>query len=219
MTEAILPIKTCRQCGVQFSGRKCQPCANASSKRWALANPDKVLANREKNREKARQATIQWRKENPGRAAKMVAEWRDKNPEVAKERALKYRIEHRDHCAAKSSEWREKFPERFKESIATYRLANPEIFRVHGQNRRARVKSSGEKLSFGLVDKLFKLQRGMCPCCAKPLGEDFHLDHRMPLALGGLNVDSNMQLLRNICNRQKHAKHPGDFMRQRGFLI
>ena len=38
-------------------------------------------------------------------------------------------------------------------------------------------------------------------------------------ALGGLNADSNMQLLRAECNLQKSAKHPVDFMQSRGFLL
>ena len=46
-----------------------------------------------------------------------------------------------------------------------------------------------------------------------------HLDHIMPLALGGSNTDDNIQLLRARCNLQKRAKHPVDFMRERGYLI
>jgi len=41
----------------------------------------------------------------------------------------------------------------------------------------------------------------------------------MPLALGGANADDNIQLLRSTCNQQKHAKHPVDFMQQKGFLL
>lgn len=55
--------------------------------------------------------------------------------------------------------------------------------------------------------------------CGKPLGDAYHLDHVMPLALGGSNTDDNMQLLRDRCNLQKHAKHPVDFMQERGFLL
>ena len=83
-----------------------------------------------------------------------------------------------------------------------------------------RTEPSGGRLSKGLAAKLFAMQRGRCACgCKQPLGDDYHLDHRMPLVLGGANTDDNMQLLRKICNLQKHAKHPIDFMRQRGFLI
>ena len=41
----------------------------------------------------------------------------------------------------------------------------------------------------------------------------------MPIALGGKNVDDNVQLLCAACNLSKQAKHPVDFMQQRGFLL
>jgi 5-methylcytosine-specific restriction endonuclease McrA len=100
-----------------------------------------------------------------------------------------------------------------------WKSKNPESARIYGENRRARKSSSGGKLTLGLSSKLFLLQKGRCACCKKPLGGDYHMDHIMPLALGGTNTDDNIQLLTSKCNRQKQAKHPVDFMRQRGFLL
>lgn len=121
----------------------------------------------------------------------------------------------------KISKYRKLYESANKEKIAArkvlYRAKNPQRFRVARQNRRAR--SNGGVLSKGLPAKLFKLQKGKCPCCNKPLGENFHLDHIMPLVLGGSNTDDNIQLLRATCNLQKSAAHPIDFMQQRGFLI
>lgn len=78
---------------------------------------------------------------------------------------------------------------------------------------------NGGVLSQGLAAKLFDLQGGKCACCGKSLAQGYHLDHIMPLALGGMNIDGNMQLLTPLCNMQKSKKHPEDFMRSRGFLI
>lgn len=64
-----------------------------------------------------------------------------------------------------------------------------------------------------------KFTNGKCPCCKQPLGDEFHLDHVIPLALGGPNTDDNMQLLRKTCNLQKSAKHPVQYMQERGFLL
>ena len=41
----------------------------------------------------------------------------------------------------------------------------------------------------------------------------------MPLARGGKHEASNLQLLCPPCNMSKNAKHPIDFMQQRGFLL
>jgi hypothetical protein len=109
--------------------------------------------------------------------------------------------------------------ESIKKSQAAYRKSNPEPIRLRWQNRRAKKISSGSRLSRGLEKKLFSLQKGMCPCCGEVLGENYHMDHITPLALGGENSDANIQLLRSVCNLQKHAKHPIDFMQSRGFLL
>jgi 5-methylcytosine-specific restriction endonuclease McrA len=91
--------------------------------------------------------------------------------------------------------------------------------RIYRANRRARELEAGGTLSKGLRTKLFDLQRGKCACCGKPLGNDFHLDHIVPLKLGGSNTDDNIQLLRAACNMQKGAKDPIEFMQSRGNLL
>lgn len=106
-----------------------------------------------------------------------------------------------------------------REHTAAWAKANPEALRIKEQNRRALKSASGGVLSKGLAEKLFKLQRGKCPCCAKPLGDDYHLDHKTPLALGGTNTDDNMQLLTATCNLQKGSKPLDAFMQSRGFLL
>lgn len=103
--------------------------------------------------------------------------------------------------------------------MTAWAAANPDKRKANRNNRRARKKLVNGSLSKDLVSKLYRLQKGKCPCCAQPLGDDYHLDHKMPLALGGLNVDTNMQLLRAKCNLQKAAKHPIEFMQSRGFLL
>jgi len=91
--------------------------------------------------------------------------------------------------------------------------------RSRSQNARAlRIRAEGV-LSDSLLDRLYKLQQGKCPCCKRALGKDFHMDHITPLAKGGKNVDSNIQLLRSRCNLVKSAMDPVDFMQINGFLI
>lgn len=104
-------------------------------------------------------------------------------------------------------------------SVAAWRIKNPEAVARHANNRRARKIEAGGVLSRGLSDRLFILQKGLCACCGAKLGKRFHLDHIIPLAKGGTNDDSNIQLLTPKCNSQKSHKDPIDFMRARGFLI
>lgn len=125
----------------------------------------------------------------------------------------------REIVKAKNAAWYAANRELSNAKTAAWRAANPEKRRIHGQNRKARKRANGGKLSIGLSARLFKLQRGKCTCCGQPLGDDFHLDHIVPLALGGSNTDDNIQLLRQRCNLKKSSKHPVDFMQSRGFLL
>ena len=136
-------------------------------------------------------------------------EWKKQYREQNKARIAEYRA---SHYAANADEYRQ--------YAADWAKQNPEACRINEQNRRARKRENGGKLSKGLAERLFKLQRGKCACgCRQALGSDYHMDHIMPLALGGSNTDDNIQLLRSTCNQQKHSKHPIDFMRQRGYLL
>lgn len=146
----------------------------------------------------------------------IVAKWNADHPGRAKERTAKYRAENPDKVKEADAKWRAANPD----YSAKWAAAHPEAVRIRNQNSRARKRAAGGKLSKGLADKLFRLQKGKCACgCKQNLGTDYHLDHIMPLALGGSNTDNNIQLLRAECNLQKNAKHPVDFMQIRGFLL
>lgn len=190
---------------------------------YRLANPDKIKASaaafRAANPEKRRASAKAWRTANPDKMKAASAAWKSANTERVKARAKAW-------CAANSGKqkeataaWAKANPDRLRATKAAWLKANPESNRIRKQNRRARERASGGVLSNGLSTKLFKLQKGKCACCQQPLGKNYHLDHIVPIALGGSNTDDNIQLLRAKCNREKSAKHPADFMRERGFLI
>ena len=60
-----------------------------------------------------------------------------------------------------------------------------------------------------------------CAVCAKRFtkANPMQLDHIMPLALGGLHDDSNLQSLCAKCNQRKNAKDPLAFARENGRLL
>ena len=97
-----------------------------------------------------------------------------------------------------------------------YVKANPEKAREWTHTRKSRKYG---RLPKGTVKSLGDAQKWQCIACRCSVKTVFHLDHIMPLALGGLHEPLNMQLLCPRCNLQKSAKHPVDFMRERGFLL
>lgn len=151
-----------------------------------------------------------------------TAVWRANNPERARASENAYRAANIDKVKARYVAHYKANYDKKKANVLRWQAEHPESVRMYRATARARRRAAeaGGSLSTGLAEKLFKLQRGKCACgCKQPLGDDYHLDHIMPLARGGSNTDDNIQLLRSRCNRQKQAKHPIDFMQQRGFLI
>ena len=203
--------KACCDCGCAVEGMswRCPPCkkarARANISAYRAAHPDVVLETARRNYHKDRGATL----------AKRAA-YRAENRAKINEQAAKYRATRKEELAERQRQRRAEKPEETKRLNAQRYSRNPEANKSGNFRRRCR-RDSG-KLSKGLTAKLFEQQKGLCACCGAPLGQGYHLDHIMPLALGGTNTDDNMQLLTARCNLQKNAMHPDDFMRTRRAL-
>lgn len=190
-------MKYCKNCNCNteiFNSGRCKPCTKIRCAKYNKDNAEKISLFRKKKYA-----------ENPDPARIRAKKWAEKNYERKTETNKK---------------WHEANPESHKKSVEKYSKNNSWVNDIRNQRRRARKALVGGTLTKGLRDKLYKLQRGLCACgCKKKLEDKYHLDHIMPLALGGSNEDWNIQLLSPECNKQKHAKNPIDFMQQRGFLI
>ena len=184
-----LPVKQCSKCG-SFNRNKQGNCGDCAK---AIS-----VIYREKNKEKIKAYRVA--NSSKHSSSKSSKEWRARNPE----NAIEYRLKNKQKIAAINALWASK---------------NIEKMRTYTQNRRAAKRENGGSISPDIAKKLLVLQRGRCACCGIPLGNSYHLDHKMPIALGGSNSDDNIQLLTPRCNMQKHNKHPVDFMQSRGFLL
>lgn len=239
MSDGNSTTLVCPACGMSefYKSGRCAPCMRAYAAAYRKANPEKAKVATEKwlarHPEKKRETLSRWRRDNAQRLTEYDAAYRaankdairerttayrEANPDKVKEWAKRFRSENKAKISNQDAEYYAKNADKIKSKVIRWQKENPEACRVKGQNRRAK-KASGGKLSKGLAQRLFELQRGKCPCCGKPLGKDYHLDHIVPLSRGGLNVDSNIQLLRSTCNQRKHAKSQIDFMQAKGFLL
>lgn len=216
-------MKHCNKCGetkptTEFSKSTraidglhayCKACASAYSAKWRASNAEKKKADDAAwcaaNQERRKATNAAWRAANQARKKAYDAAWRAANA---------------DRVKANNTKWQEANTDKVRSYKTKWQAANPESRRIAAQNRRARKLANGGKLSADISERLYKLQKGKCACgCKQPLGDNYHRDHIMPLALGGTNTDDNIQLLRSTCNHQKGKKHPVDFMQQKGFLI
>lgn len=187
---------------------KCKSCSKKADKAYYIANQELI-----KNRTK---------------------EWATNHPEERQAEKARYRAKHKDRINAKGAEWyannREserircaeyhaKNPHVAKARELKWKASNPEATRTKDHRRRAlKLNASGGYVADD-VKILFNRQKGKCVVCKIDISKGkYHIDHIMPLKLGGSNNRTNLQLLCPLCNRQKGAKHPVEFMQQRGYL-
>lgn len=98
---------------------------------------------------------------------------------------------------------------------AKYRAAHPEQKNADNARRRAnRLRVDGKFIGEHIL-KMLDVQEGKCNACFTWLVIDgknnYHVDHIMPLVLGGTNWPDNLQLLCPRCNMKKGSKHPDEW--------
>lgn len=98
---------------------------------------------------------------------------------------------------------------------------NPEKARAYTAKRRALIEQSEEHHSADDIKELLELQKWKCaePSCRKSLKKKYHVDHIMPITLGGHNGRSNIQCLCVRCNVRKSNKHPIEWAQLNGRMF
>ena len=220
--------KFCKKCNCDTPRNargQCKPCRAAFQRAWSAANPEKKKAMDKAyasaNKEKLKSYKAEYHLKNLDKARGNYAAWRLKEA-------------NREKARVRAQEWHKANPERAKHSKRAWAAANtikvrairskwlksnPEYNRAKEHQRRARKVRAGGIHTAQDVKNLLILQRHRCTACNTSLRPGYHIDHVMPLALGGGNGPDNIQLLCPPCNAKKHAKHPIDFMQERGFLL
>lgn len=96
-----------------------------------------------------------------------------------------------------------------------YQKENKEKTNTRNRNRRARRLQAEGSHTLEEIAELLKEQDNRCACCGYDISDDRHLDHIMPLALGGSNYIENLQWLCSFCNLSKNDRHPDDWEKYR----
>lgn len=141
-----------------------------------------------------------------------------KNPE--KFRAISLASYFKNHEAGKSKNRNDyaKNIEKRRQYAKDYRKANPDVKKAQHAVRRARKFKSTGSYKAADVKRLLELQKGKCACCYEKL-KNYHVDHIMPLALGGANNVENIQILCPICNMKKSSNDPYVWANRIGRLL
>lgn len=204
-------IKFCKNCQKEThrnTDGKCKLCVKQRSADYYLRNSQKI-----------KEQVANYKAENLDKYKKYSKDRYEKNKEEIKKVASEWQKNNKDRSNARKAKWASNNSEKVKATANAWAKANKEARLLAKHTRRAKLASSGGTLTKGIKSKLFALQKGKCPCCNKSLGKNYHVDHIIPIAKGGKNIDSNVQLLRAKCNHQKNAKDPIEYMQSKGFLL
>src|SRR5258708_7859587 len=91
----------------------------------------------------------------------------------------------------------ERNKERINERQRDFYTRNKELFYTHNRKRKARLVSVGGAHTRDDIARLLKLQKHRCAYCRCSIRKSRHIDHIVPLKLGGSNDWTNLQALRS----------------------
>jgi len=213
----------CQNARHSVSSKKNKERVLAGNARWRAANPEKVKAQKAadyaRHKERRRAANEAWSRANPEKVKEQGAAWRAANPDKVKAIQARHYEANKEKIQARLREYYVANPEKRRENQIAWRAANPERARALCRNRQARKRAAEGTYTGDDVKRIYGAQKGKCACCNKKVGDNYHVDHVMPLALGGSNWPSNLQVLCPSCNSKKNAKDPLQFSREQGLLL
>lgn len=152
-----------------------------------------------------RLASLRWKHAHVERSRELARRWGRENPETK----LDWFRRNRDRQRAANRRYYEK-----------NWAAMVERGKACERKRRAVKRGCSGSHTIADLRAIMKLQKQRCAYCRADLRRvKRHLDHIVPLALGGSNGRENLQYLCAPCNLSKGAKDPAQFARERGLLL
>ena len=165
----------------------CKDCTNAKSRAAYAADPAATIAR-----------TTAWAAANPERrraiARDSMAKRRREQPEAVRE---EYR------------RWATANPEAVAANDRRKRKANPELYRAVSRRSQSKRRATLADAFFEDVDHaaVWIEDKGICHLCGHAADpEDWHLDHVVPLAVGGAHSRRNVAVSHPSCNQSKNDR-------------
>jgi hypothetical protein len=193
-----VPVKVCTKCGEAKSFESFHKDKNKKDGRFSWCKSC-VSDN-----------TRKWYEANRAKAIDKAKAWYSDHKEYRAEYSKIYRETNRTHLT------------HYKLSRIEHRrqlyAQQPEKYRAHSHNRRARKHNAGGSYTVADIAAIRAAQtdkqgRLICWACNKPIVGKPHLDHWIPLGKGGTNDPGNLHYMHAKCNLSKSAKHPTEIGR------
>jgi len=207
-----------------ISSGVCLKCSAEKSASYRKKDPEKAraidAASRLKHAVQRREDNKKWREENAKTLKVSKKRYVEENKEKVAASKNKYYQDNKEKLLAQSKAHRVENKERYAKLSRDWREKNKDRIRLLNRNRKIKIRNAEGNHGIQDIKRILKLQKATCAACYKKFSDnEYHVDHIVPLALGGSNWASNLQLLCPPCNMSKGAKAPLDFYVGRGFLL
>ena len=173
-------------------GSYCRPCANENARKARARHPETARNYYRANRERILQTQRKYLQSPEGRATRRANQdaYNEANIELVRE-------------------WKTAWRKRNPNYHGDWEAANRELARAY--KRKAEGKRRARKKQAFVEDvcpkQVFERDKGICGICGSPVDpSDWHLDHIVPLALGGPHSEANVQVSHPRCNLSKGSR-------------
>lgn len=124
--------------------------------------------------------------------------------------------ENKEHRREYNKQWKKENKEYYNEYQREYYKEHPDKTRARTHRRRTRKANAQGDYTAKDIKRLYNKQEGKCLYCGCNLGEDYHVDHFIPLAKHGKNSPDNLAIACADCNLSKNSTVPYDWYKWNG---
>lgn len=188
---------------------------NQRTRRWADEHREEVReqgrAYASEHREEARNRTKIWYAANRDRKRATNKAWYWRDPEKRRAKNREYYQNNSDAVRLKVKTYRANHKDDHNRWNRDWEKRNPEYARAHAARRRALKRNAPGKYTQQDIELQYRSQHGLCWWCGKPVGDEYHIDHVIPLKRGGTNDPRNIVISCPVCNLSKGVKLPNEW--------
>ena len=199
----------------------CRICAVKHRRQYYKDNKDAIAQYYEDNKEAIAKYGRQYRKDNKDIVAERNKQYYEGNKDTIAEKHKQYYEGNKDTIAERKKQYYEGNKDTIAEKHKRYykTFLGRKAIKAGSQNRRARKKKAEGKITKTVVLQVEENNRQeygklACVYCGAAVSDDYHLDHRVPLARGGDNTIENLAIACPTCNLRKHTKTDEEFLEE-----
>src|SRR5581483_6330466 len=129
---------------------------------------------------------------------------RSVDPDVRRERRRASYARNPERGRERSRAYRKANPDKVREALRDWYRRHPEVVAQRNALRRARTEgTAAERFA---PSEIYERDGGRCHICKRPVSASrFHLDHLIPLSLGGPHTRENVAIAHPRCNIKRGA--------------